>query len=150
MQTLKSLADFERIGAIVSEKPVPKQIKWKGVDPSTYEEVDYEASVLLKKPNSGLFSDIVKAKDDADEVAMWIGESMFVEDEKGKLKPIGFDMARRLDVPLRGAIWKEIKLLAGLEKKTSPASTNSSANSSKTESADQPSPKPVSDSAPKS
>ena len=146
MAKITSFAQLEQAGGIVSRQPVKKEIKWTSTDPDTGEEVDYEADIFLLKLGSGVLADIWGKKEpDREEIALWISKSFMLQNEKGKLELISYEKAYLLDAPLRGAVWKEIRILAGLEKKASPSLTNSSANSSPEESAGEPSKKPESD-----
>lgn len=145
MAKITSFAQLEQAGGIVSRQPVKKEIKWTTVDPETGDEIEYEADILLLKLGSGVLADIWGKKDpDREEVALWISKSLMLLNDKGKPELIAYDKAYQLDAPLRGAVWKEIRILAGLEKKASPPSTNSSASSSAEESAAEPSKKPES------
>lgn len=107
--------------------------------------MDYEADIFLLKLGSGVLADIWGKKEpDREEVSLWISKALMLQNDKGKLELISYEKAYNLDTPLRAVIWKEIRILAGLEKKTSPLSTNSSANSSPEESVDEPLKKPES------
>lgn len=143
MPKITSFAQLEQAGGIVSRQPVKREISWKAVDPNTGEEVEYEADIMLLKLGSGALADIWGKKEpDREEVAVWISKAFMLLNDKGKHELISYDKAYLLDAPLRQVIWKEIQVLAGMQKKSLPLSTNSSVSSSAEESADAPSKKP--------
>lgn len=139
MAELKNWADVQGVGGLVPSTPFLKTIKWEAVNPATYEVMQYDAEVWLLKLGAGAYMDVFADKSSVEDYeARFISRSWLLENDKGKKELCSFERARQLDPPLRKAIAQEIGFLCGLQKKASPTVTNSSANSSSTELADQP------------
>jgi hypothetical protein len=139
MAELKNWADVQGVGGLVPSTPFLKTIHWEAVNPSTYEVTQYDAEVWLLKLGAGAYMDVFADKKTVQDFeAEFISRSWLLENDKGKKELCTFERARQLDPPLRKAIAQEIGLLCGLQKKASPTTTNSSANSSSTESAEVP------------
>jgi hypothetical protein len=134
MATIKSFKQLRAAGGIVSKEPVKRHIEWKGVDPLTGEEIEYDADVHIVKQGAGAVLDIY-ADQTKEHISAMLSQSVMLEDDKGKLALISFDDAYKLDIPLRNALWTEVQVMGGVVRKNSPPSTNSSASSSPAESA---------------
>lgn len=134
MATLKSLKDFKASGAIVSREPVKKHIEWTTIDPGTGDEVSYDADIFLIKPPAGMLEDIYNAEN-KQQISLAISKCLLLESDKGEKERLTYEDVYQLDPPLRMAIWDQLKVLAGFERKNSQPPTSSTANSPSTESA---------------
>lgn len=129
MATLKTLKQFRDSGAIVSRAPMKRNIKWKAIDPESGDEVDFDADIYIVKLGAGAMADVFSSKD-KHQIAELISKALLLEGEKGKPEPVSYEDAYQLDTPLMNAVWNEIKLIAGIERKNSLPPTKSSVNSS--------------------
>ncbi|KQP37556.1 hypothetical protein ASF44_14515 [Pseudorhodoferax sp. Leaf274] len=124
-------------GAIRDLAPVMKTIDWRGDDGE-----DYSIDVHVKPMAFGMAMDL-QLEDSPDKRAAAIGQMILVE-EAGKLVPLGTDNARALNSQLGFKLLTAINQAMAGEAKNSRPRKSSSANSSSTESAAEPSQKPVS------
>lgn len=142
MKKLKGLAGMKSAGAIRDLAPVMQTIEWKGDDGE-----DYSIDVYVKPMAFGMAMDL-QMDDSPDKRAAAIGQMILVE-EGGKLVPLGTENARALNSQLGFKLLTAINQAMRGEAKNSQPPTNSSANSSSTESAAEPSQKRAKASAPK-
>lgn len=132
MATLKTLAQFKAAGGIVSRDPILRHIKWTAVDPSTLEEIEYDADVALVKLGAAEIFDVFSGDvGEKNRDCYMIHKSWIVaDDEKAKPRHLTYEEAEQLDPPLKASIIKEIFLFNGLERKNSQPKTSSGAISS--------------------
>ncbi|PZP90645.1 MAG: hypothetical protein DI587_38055 [Variovorax paradoxus] len=136
MKKLKGLAGMKSAGAIRDLAPVMQTIDWKGDDGE-----DYVIDVYVKPMAFGMAMDL-QLDDSPDKRAAAIGQMILVE-EGGKLVALGAENARALNSQLGFKLLVAINQAMGGEAKNSRPPTNSSANSSSTASAAEPSQKPA-------
>lgn len=134
MKTLKSLKDFKDSGAIVSREPLPRHIEWTSINPETGEDEACCADIFLIKPPAGMLEDIFST-DNKQQISVAISKCLLLESAGGEKERLTYDDVYQMDAPLRIAIWNELKVLAGLERKNSQPPTSSSASSPSEESA---------------
>lgn len=142
MAKLKSLSQFRTAGGILSREPVMKTGTWKHTDENG-EEVEDTFEVGIVRVSFGDMADLFKEKD-REQIAVGLSKSVMVANEKGKLEFLSYEDAYRLEPSLAAVILELAREVNGDKAKNSPPTTNSSANSSSTESADAASRKPES------
>lgn len=135
MAKIKGIAALRAAGGLRELDPVKVEVDWKND-----EGEDFTFDVWIKPMAFGTSLDLQKF-DDPKNLASAIAAFVLMEDEFGNQMPIDFETARSfhagLGLALIGAFNK-----VNTPRKNSQPPTNSSANSSSTESAAEPSQKP--------
>ncbi len=143
MATIKSLKELRAAGGIVSREPILRHIEWKSFDLATETDIEYDADIFILKQGAGAVMEIYQSEN-TEQISKFISKAVMLLNDRGKPELISYEDAYQLDPPLRTAMWDECQKVAGLVRKNSTPATNSSASSSPTELADQPSKSPES------
>lgn len=139
MAKLKSLSQFKGAGGILSREPVMVTGTWKHKDENG-EDIEDTFEIGVVKVSFGDMADLFNEKD-REHMALSLSKSVMLLNEKGKLEFISYDDAYRLEPGLATVIMELVRTQNGGSAKNSRPPTNSSANSSSTESAAEPSKK---------